>query len=107
MSNSPFNWADPSFLRLDRQDPYVRLQQVTIFVRDQDRSKKFYLDQLGFSLAYEAYLESGDHWVAVAPPDGTAMLALVTPEPGTNTHKLASTPLIRSTPASNFSSEVA
>jgi serine phosphatase RsbU (regulator of sigma subunit)/predicted enzyme related to lactoylglutathione lyase len=88
MSNSPFNWADPSLLRLDRQDPYVRLQQVTIFVRDQDRSKTFYLDQLGFSLAYEARLESGEHWVAVAPPDGTAILALVTPELDSEEYKL-------------------
>src|SRR6266851_312717 len=79
MSNSPFNWTDPSLLRLDRQDPYVRLQQVTVFVRDQDRSKIFYLDQLGFSLAYEAHLESGEHWLAVAPPDGTALLALFPP----------------------------
>jgi serine phosphatase RsbU (regulator of sigma subunit)/predicted enzyme related to lactoylglutathione lyase len=88
MSNSPFNGADPYLPRLDRQDPYVRLQQVVIFVRDQDRSKTFYLDQLGFSLAYEARLESGEHWVAVAPPDGTAMLALVTPEPDSEEYKL-------------------
>jgi len=88
MSNSPFNWGDPSALLLDRQDPYVRLQQVTIYVRDLDRSKNFYLDQLGFSLAYEARLESGDHWVAVAPPDGTAILALVTPKPDSEEYKL-------------------
>ncbi len=88
MSNSPFNWGDPSALRLDRQDPYVRLQQVTIYVRDLDRSKNFYLDQLGFSLAYEARLESGDHWVAVAPPDGTAILALVSPKPDSEEYKL-------------------
>jgi serine phosphatase RsbU (regulator of sigma subunit)/catechol 2,3-dioxygenase-like lactoylglutathione lyase family enzyme len=88
MSNSPFNWGDPSFLRLDRQDPYLRLQQVTIYVRDLDRSKNFYLDQLGFSLGYEARLESGEHWVAVAPPDGSAMLALVAPEPDSEEYRL-------------------
>jgi len=88
MSNSPFNWGDPSALRLDRQDPYVRLQQITIYVRDLDRSKNFYLDQLGFSLAYEARLESGDHWVAVAPPDGTAILALVVPKQDSEEYKL-------------------
>src|SRR5438552_9003561 len=80
-------WVDAT-LRPDRQDPYLRLQQVTIFVRDQDRSKTFVMDQLGFSLAYEARLESGEHWVAVAPPDGTAMLALVTPEPDSEEYKL-------------------
>ena len=88
MSNSSFNWGDQFFLRPDRQDPYLRLQQVTVFVRDQDRSKTFYLDQLGFSLAYEARLESGEHWVAVAAPGGTAMLALVAPEPDSEEYKL-------------------
>jgi hypothetical protein len=53
-SNSPFNFGDPSAIRVDRQDPYSRLQQVTIYVGDLDRSRKFYLDQLGFSLAYAA-----------------------------------------------------
>ena len=88
MSNPPFDWGDPSVIDLDRQDPYVRLQQVTVYVRDQDRSLKFYLDQLGFSLAYEARLDSGDHWVAVAPPDGTAILALVTPKPDSEEYNL-------------------
>ena len=80
MSSGPYNWGDMSVLELDRKAPYLRLQQVTVFVRDQDRSLKFFLDQLGFSVAYEARLESGEHWVAVTPPDGTAILALVTPE---------------------------
>src|SRR6266496_214393 len=88
MSNSPFNFADSSTLRLDRPDPYVCLQQVSIFVRDLDRSLRFYLDQLGFRLAYEAHLESGDHWVAVAPPDGTAILALVRPRRDSEEYKL-------------------
>jgi predicted enzyme related to lactoylglutathione lyase len=80
MSSGPYNWGDMSVLDLDRKAPYLRLQQVTVFVRDQDRSLKFFLDQLGFSVAYEARLESGEHWVAVTPPDGTAILALVTPK---------------------------
>jgi serine phosphatase RsbU (regulator of sigma subunit)/predicted enzyme related to lactoylglutathione lyase len=88
MSNFPFNWGDPSALRVDRQDPYFRLQQVTIYVRDLDRSRRFYLDQLGFSVAYEAHLESGDEWVAVAPPDGPAILALVVPKPNSEEYKL-------------------
>jgi catechol 2,3-dioxygenase-like lactoylglutathione lyase family enzyme len=88
MSDSPFNWGDASSLRLDRRDPCVRFQQVTIYVRDQDRSLKFYLDQLGFSLAYEARFETGDHWVAAAPPDGTAILALVIPQPDSDEYKL-------------------
>ena len=88
MSNSPFNLADSPAVRLDRQDPYVRLQQVNVFVRNHERSLRFYLDQLGFSLAYEAHLESGENWVAVAPPDGSAILALVVPKPDSEEYKL-------------------
>jgi serine phosphatase RsbU (regulator of sigma subunit)/predicted enzyme related to lactoylglutathione lyase len=61
---------------------------VTIFVRDQDRSLEFYLDQLGFNLAMDTCLPSGDRWLAVMPPDGTAMLALVAPKPDSEEHKL-------------------
>src|SRR5438445_5814726 len=32
-------------------------------------------------------MESGDRWVAVAPPDGTAILALVAPKPGSEKYK--------------------
>ncbi|HWO02958.1 MAG TPA: SpoIIE family protein phosphatase [Blastocatellia bacterium] len=61
---------------------------MKIFVRDQDRSLRFYLDQLGFSLVYDTRLQSGERWVAVAPPDGTAILALVAPKRGSREYKL-------------------
>jgi serine phosphatase RsbU (regulator of sigma subunit)/catechol 2,3-dioxygenase-like lactoylglutathione lyase family enzyme len=72
----------------DRQDPYLRLSTVTVFVRDQDRSLRFYLDQLGFSLAFDNRFPSGERWLAVTPPDGTAMLALVAPKPDSEEYKL-------------------
>jgi serine phosphatase RsbU (regulator of sigma subunit)/catechol 2,3-dioxygenase-like lactoylglutathione lyase family enzyme len=71
-----------------RQDPYFRLHCVNVFVRDQDRSLRFYLDQLGFHLAFDAKLQSGERWVAVAPPDGTAILALVVPKADSQEYKL-------------------
>jgi serine phosphatase RsbU (regulator of sigma subunit)/catechol 2,3-dioxygenase-like lactoylglutathione lyase family enzyme len=71
-----------------RQDPYFRLHCVNIFVRDQDRSLRFYVDQLGFHLAFDAKLQTGERWVAVAPPDGTAILALVAPKPNSQEYKL-------------------
>lgn len=74
--------------RPDRVDPYLRLGTVTVFVRDQDRSLRFYLDQLGFSLAFDAPFPSGDRWLTVVPPDGTAMLELVAPKPGSEEYKL-------------------
>ena len=88
MSDSLFNRPDQFVPSLDREDSYLRLQQVTIFVSDLDRSRQFFQDQLGFSLAYEASVESGEHWVAVSPPDGSAILALVAPKPDSEEYKL-------------------
>jgi serine phosphatase RsbU (regulator of sigma subunit)/predicted enzyme related to lactoylglutathione lyase len=83
-SSSPL----PSGLRLDRQDPYLRLLCVNIFVRDQDRSLRFFVDQLGFGLVIDQSYESGDRWVAVAPPDGNTLLALVAPTRKSEEYKL-------------------
>lgn len=75
-----------------RQDLYLRLGTVTVFVRDQDRSLRFYLDQLGFSLVSDTWLPSGDRWLTVTPPDGTAGLALVAPKPGSDEVRLIGRP---------------
>jgi serine phosphatase RsbU (regulator of sigma subunit)/predicted enzyme related to lactoylglutathione lyase len=74
--------------RLDRQDPYLRVLCVNVFVRDQDRSLRFFVDQLGFRLVVDESYDSGDRWVAVAPPDGNTVLALVTPQRKSEEHKL-------------------
>ncbi len=92
MSSSPREWVDASAVRLDRQDPYLRLQSVTIYVRDLDRSLNFYVDQLGFQLIFDARVQPGRRWVTVTPPDGTANLTLVAPEPGSEQHKLIGRP---------------
>ena len=92
MSSSPREWVDASAVRLDRQDPYLRLQSVNIYVRDLDRSLNFYLDQLGFQLIFDARVQPGRRWVTVAPPDGTANLTLVAPEPGSEQYKLIGRP---------------
>jgi phosphoserine phosphatase RsbU/P len=80
--------TDEAAPRQDTHAPHLRFHAVKIFVRDQDRSLRFYLDQLGFSLVYDTRLQSGERWVAVAPPDGTAILALVAPKPGSREYKL-------------------
>jgi serine phosphatase RsbU (regulator of sigma subunit) len=59
-----------------------------VFVRDQERSARFFVDQLGFEIVFDARLPTGDRWLAVAPPDGTAVLALVAPKPNSREHKL-------------------
>jgi serine phosphatase RsbU (regulator of sigma subunit)/catechol 2,3-dioxygenase-like lactoylglutathione lyase family enzyme len=68
-------------------DPYLRMHCVNVYVRDQERSLRFYLDQLGFHLAFDTRLQTGERWVAVAPPDGTAILALVEAKPDTPAYK--------------------
>lgn len=75
-------------VRGNRKDPYLRLLCVNIFVRDQDRSLRFYVDQLGFSLVVDENYESGGRWVAVAPPDGSSVLALVCPKRNSEEYKL-------------------
>jgi serine phosphatase RsbU (regulator of sigma subunit)/catechol 2,3-dioxygenase-like lactoylglutathione lyase family enzyme len=92
MSNAPHERIDGSAVRLDRQDPYLRLQSVTIYVRDLEQSLKFYLEQLGFQLIFDARVQPGRRWVTVAPPDGTANLTLVAPEPGSEQCKLIGQP---------------
>jgi len=71
---------EESPVRPDRQDPYLRLQSVTIFVRDLNRSVDFYVNLLGFQLAFDGRVQAGRPFVTVAPPDGTANLTLVAPE---------------------------
>jgi serine phosphatase RsbU (regulator of sigma subunit)/catechol 2,3-dioxygenase-like lactoylglutathione lyase family enzyme len=66
---------------MDQQSPHLRIHAINIFVRDQDQSLRFYLDQLGFSMVGDIRLGTGDRWVAVAPPDGSAVLSLVAPKP--------------------------
>jgi serine phosphatase RsbU (regulator of sigma subunit)/predicted enzyme related to lactoylglutathione lyase len=66
---------------------YLRIFKSNVFVRDYDRALKFYVDQLGFSIVAEARYEFG-RWVAIAPPDGSAILAVVAPKRGSENYKL-------------------
>ena len=62
-------------------DPYLRLHAVNIYVTDQARSLDFYLNTLGFHLAFDARVGSGERLLAVAPPDGSAVLTLIQAKP--------------------------
>lgn len=77
-----------STVRLDRQDPYLRLLCVNVFVRSQDRSLQFYVEKLGFKVVVDENYETGGRWIAVAPPDGNVVLALVTPKRNSEEYKL-------------------
>ena len=80
MSTGPTSRAEPH--------PYLSVQCVNIFVRNHDRSIRFFVEQLGFHLAYDAKLQSGERLVAVSPPDGSTVLALIAPKPDTREYKL-------------------
>ncbi len=77
-----------SRISVGRVGPFLGIHAVVIFVKDQDKSLRFYVDQLGFDLAFDALLQSGERWVAVAPPDGSAVLSLVAPAPDSEDYKL-------------------
>jgi serine phosphatase RsbU (regulator of sigma subunit) len=66
---------------------YLRIFKSTVFVRNHDRSLQFYIGQLGFSVLADTRFEFGGRWVAVAPPDGSAILALVAPKRGSENYK--------------------
>jgi catechol 2,3-dioxygenase-like lactoylglutathione lyase family enzyme len=59
--------------------PHFRIHSAIIFVADTERSLQFYVDQLGFLPVADTQISIG-RWVAVAPPDGTTLLVLISPE---------------------------
>jgi serine phosphatase RsbU (regulator of sigma subunit)/uncharacterized glyoxalase superfamily protein PhnB len=66
---------------------YLRLHHVPIFVRDQDRSLRFYLDQLGFRLIVDYNYGERGRFILVAPPNGATLLALIAPKPDSAEHQ--------------------
>ena len=94
MAGAPQEWLDGPAVRLDRGDPYLRLQSISIYVRNLERSLEFYVDQLGFQLVFDARDKqfAGRHFVTVAPPDGSANLTLVAPERDSDQFKLIGRP---------------
>src|SRR5882762_6191426 len=92
MASSPaFDLVDQPDAR-PKSNPYLRVHAVKVYVRDQDRSLRFYLDQLGFTRAFDVVVQSGQRWVGVSPPDGTAVLTLIAPDPNSDEYKLIGHP---------------
>lgn len=77
-----------SILRLDGQDPYLCLHFVIMYVRDQDRSLRFYVDQLGFRVVVDHKFDNGHRWIEVAPADGNAHIGLTSLQPDDDPEKL-------------------
>jgi serine phosphatase RsbU (regulator of sigma subunit)/catechol 2,3-dioxygenase-like lactoylglutathione lyase family enzyme len=90
-SELPFG-IDRSRLRLDGRDPYLCLHFVIVFVRDQERSLRFFADKLNFRVMVDHTFEGGNRWIEVAPPDGTAQLGIALATPGSDQEKLIGGP---------------
>ena len=96
-SDSSLSWTNRSVLRPGREEPYLCIQDVIIFVRDLEVSLRFYVDKLGFELIADRRLpaDAADRsihpfggWIEVAPVDGSANLTLVAPKPDRPEYKL-------------------
>ena len=85
----PFG-MERSLVRLDGEEPYLCLHFAIVFVRDQERSLRFYRDTLGFRVVVDYTFPNGNRWIEVAPPDGSANLGLALPLPGSDPDKVIS-----------------
>jgi serine phosphatase RsbU (regulator of sigma subunit)/catechol 2,3-dioxygenase-like lactoylglutathione lyase family enzyme len=72
--------------------PYLGVHAITVFVHDQETARRFYTEILGFEVAFDARLPTGRRWLAVAPPDGSAVISLVAPDPESREYALIGRP---------------
>ena len=56
----------------------THVQLLSVPVSDQDRSRDFYVNMLGFELVRDVQMQPDLRWVQVAPPGGQTSLTLVT-----------------------------
>jgi catechol 2,3-dioxygenase-like lactoylglutathione lyase family enzyme len=60
-----------------------KLSHITIFVKDQEKAKDFYVGKLGFEVRTDASMENGFRWLTVGPKDQPDLeIVLVEPKPG-------------------------
>jgi len=83
----PFG-VDRSVLRLDTKEPYLCLHFAIVYVRDQERALRFYVDKLGFRVAVDHRFADGRRWIEVSPPDGNANLGIALLPPDEDPPKL-------------------
>jgi len=61
--------------------PFLRLNFATVWVRDQERSRRFFVG-LGFQTLVDAEIPGVGRWIVVTPPGGLPGVALVVPPEG-------------------------
>ena len=54
-------------LRAALMQPFLRLNHVTLWVRDQERSRRFFVDKLCFEVSVNVPTPEGGRWIIVAP----------------------------------------
>src|SRR5256885_16601057 len=55
-------------LRAALLQPFLRLNFVTLWVRDQERSRRFFVEKLDFEALVDVQTPEGGRWIVVAPP---------------------------------------
>src|SRR5256885_15494325 len=55
-------------LRAALLQPFLRLNFVTLWVRDQERSRRFFVEKLDFEAIVDVQTPEGGRWIVVAPP---------------------------------------
>ncbi len=88
MADNDAPWGIERTVRLDDRSPYLCLHFTIIWVRDLDRSLRFYVDKLGFKAVIDHTFDSGQRWIEVAPADGNAHIGLTLLQPGDNAERL-------------------
>jgi serine phosphatase RsbU (regulator of sigma subunit)/catechol 2,3-dioxygenase-like lactoylglutathione lyase family enzyme len=89
--------SDAAALRAAVMQPFLRLNFVTLWVRDQERSRCFFVEKLVFEAIVDVQTPEGDRWIVVAPTAagwltgtaGTGLpgIALVVPPEGSAEHQ--------------------
>jgi serine phosphatase RsbU (regulator of sigma subunit)/catechol 2,3-dioxygenase-like lactoylglutathione lyase family enzyme len=84
-------------LRAALLQPFLRLNFVTLWVRDQERSRQFFVEKLFFETIVDIQIPEGGRWIVVAPPAagwlpgtagaGLSGFALVVPSEGCAEHQ--------------------
>ncbi|AXC10596.1 Serine phosphatase RsbU, regulator of sigma subunit [Acidisarcina polymorpha] len=90
-TSAPLDLVERGTRRGSSDSPYLRIFKSNVYVRDLARSVSFYVDQLGFSVLADGRFEFG-RWIAVAPPDGSTILALLAPKRNSDNYKLIGRP---------------
>jgi len=87
-------------LRAAPLQPFLRLNFVTLWVRDQERSRRFFVENLNFEVIVDVQTPGGGRWIVVGPPaagwlPGTAGAGLSRDGPRCSTRRICGAPTHR------------